>query len=279
MNAIGGTELDERGPGLLRAYAVLLLSRVRAQASYRTSFALEVLGSAAIGLSELATVYVIFTKVDALGGLTAWQAALVFAYANVAFAVADLLVGHLDTMPKYLRTGQFDVFLLRPLSLLGQLVTSDLALRRVGRLAVGATVLAVALPRAGVEWTPAHVALAVLAPLSGMVIFGALLVLGAAVQFWLIEGSEFANAFTYGANFASSYPTAVYGTGLRLALTYLLPAAFVAYLPVLALVGAEGPPWLPPALGWVSPVAALVVSVAAAAAWRRAVRHYTGAGS
>jgi ABC-2 type transport system permease protein len=57
---------------------------------------------------------------------------MVFALANLAFALADLAVGHLDQLPTYLRAGTLDAFLLRPLPVLAQLVTSDISLRRLG---------------------------------------------------------------------------------------------------------------------------------------------------
>jgi ABC-2 type transport system permease protein len=260
-------------------YLTLLGSRVRAQLSYRTSFAFDVLANVGTGVSELATVYVLFANVDALGGLDVWQAGLVFAIANLGFALADLVVGQLDRMPQHIRTGTLDAFLLRPVSLLGQLVTGDVALRRLGRAAVAVVVLAVAVPRAGIDWSPARVWLLVSAPVSGAAVFAALFVLAGALQFWLVEGSETVNAFTYGGSFAAAYPGSVFATGLRLLLTYVLPAGFVAYLPTLALLGLDGPSWTPSWLGWWVPVVAVGCWSVALAVWRQAVRHYTGVGS
>ena len=116
----------------LAPYRVLLASRVRSQVTYGRSFALDVLGSASVGVVEFAEVYIIFANVDALGGLDFAGVAMVFALANLAFALADLAVGHLDKLPTYLRAGTLDAFLLRPLPVLAQLVTSDISLRRLG---------------------------------------------------------------------------------------------------------------------------------------------------
>jgi ABC-2 type transport system permease protein len=265
--------------GRLRPYTALLGSRLRSQTTYRTSFALDLLANAGIGVSELATVYVVFANVDSLGGLGVWEAALVFALANLAFALADLAVGHLDRMPTYLRTGTLDAFLLRPVPVLAQIITSDVSLRRLGRAGIAVAVLAVALPQVDVAWTPARVAMLVVTPVAATAVFAALFVLAGALQFWLIEGSEFANAFTYGGSFAASYPTSVLGTGARWLFTYVVPAAFVAYLPVLALLDRPGPAGTPSWLGWCTPFVAVVAWGLALLAWRTAVRHYTGTGS
>ena len=263
----------------LAPYRAVLSSRIRSQLAYRRSFALDVSGSAGVGLLEFLSVYVIFTNVTELGGLDFAGVALVFAFANLGFSLADIVVGHVDALPTYLRSGTLDAFLLRPLSVLGQLVTSDVQLRRLGRCAVGVAILAVALPQAGIDWGWGAALLVVAIPLVGAVIFAAVFVAAAAAQFWLVDGAEFTNAFVYGGSNAASYPTSVFTTPLRAAVTFVLPAAFTAYLPTLLLLGEPGPAWTPAWLGWFAPVAAVVAWVVALTGWKAGLRHYTGTGS
>ncbi|GAA4990936.1 ABC transporter permease [Kineococcus glutinatus] len=260
-------------------YLALVGSRVRSQLAYRSSFAVSVLGDVGFGLAELATVYVVFAHVQALGGLTAWQAGLVFAVANLGFAVADLLTGHVDHLPQFLRTGELDAFLLRPAPVLAQLLTCDVSLRRVGRAGLALAVLLVVLPRAGVDWTVGRALLLASAPLTGAAVFAALFVLAGALQFWLVEGREVVNSFTYGGGFAAQFPASAYGSGLRVLFTYVVPAAATAYLPVLAVLGEPGPAWTPAWLGWCGPLFAAASWAVALLVWRAGLRRYTGAGS
>jgi len=262
----------------LPAYRVLLGSRVAAQTSYRTSFSLDLLGQLGLALLELSEIYVVFHNVDVLGGLDFGSALLVFALANVSWSIADTLVGHVDSLPTYIRTGTLDAMLLRPLPVLSQLVTSDVSLRRLARTAMGVVVLAAALPLAVDDWTPARVVLLVITPLTGAAIFAALFVAAAGAQFWLVDGAEMTNAFTYGSSYVSSYPTSVLHGIARTFFTFVVPAAFVAYLPALAITGQQGPPGLPSWLGWLTPVAAALSWCVALLCWRLGLRHYTGAG-
>ena len=269
---------DPGAAGTLRAYRVLLGSRIRAQTGYRTSFSLDVLGSLMVGVVEFVEVYVIFHNVPQLGGLDLTAAVLVFGLANLGFALGDLVAGHLDEVPTLIRLGTLDVLLLRPLSVLGQLMTSDVQLRRLGRAAVGLALLTLALTRADIAWTPARVALLVVTPFAGAVLFAALFLAAGAVQFWLVDGGEFTHAFTYGASYAASFSPAVLSLPLRALFSFVVPAAFTAYLPALALLGLPGPELLPAWLGWWVPVAAAVAWLVALAAWRLGLRRYTGAG-
>jgi ABC-2 type transport system permease protein len=263
----------------IRPYWVLLESRWRSQVTYRQSFVMDLLGSAAVSLLEFAEVYVIFTNVDVLGELDFAAAALLFALASISFSLADLLFGHIDSLPTYLREGTLDALLLRPLPILAQLVTSDISLRRLGRTGFGVAILAIAVPLNDIDWTPARLVLMVVAPLTGAAIFAALFVCAAAIQFWLVEGSEFANAFTYGGAYAAQYPTSIFSLPMRVLFTFVVPAAFTAYLPVLILLDLPGPAGLPQQLGWCTPLAAAGSWAVALTGWRAGLRHYTGTGS
>jgi ABC-2 type transport system permease protein len=261
-----------------RAYRVLLGSRIRSQTSYRTSFWLDVLASVMVGVVEFVEVYVVFHNIPVLGGLDFSAAMLVFGLANLGFALGDLFAGHLDEVPTLIRLGTLDVLLLRPLSVLGQLVTSDVQLRRLGRAGIALLLLGVALSRLDVDWTPARLALLVVTPFAGALLFAALFLAAGAVQFWLVDGGEFTHAFTFGASYAASFSPAVLSVPLRALFTFVVPAAFTAYLPTLAILGREGPPWLPGWLGWWLPVAAATSWLVALGLWRLGLRHYTGAG-
>jgi ABC-2 type transport system permease protein len=213
-----------------------------------------------------------------LGGLRLGPALLVFALANLTFSLADVVTGHLDELPRFIRTGTLDAMLVRPLPLLAQLVTSDISLRRLGRAGLALVVLLVALPLAVPHWTPSSVGMLLLAPVTGTAIFAALFTAAAGAQFWLVEGAELTNGFTYGSSYVASYPASVLAPPVRVFFTFVLPATFTAYLPALVVCDLPGPTWLPGGLGWWSPLAAVGAWLGAAALWRSGVRHYTGAG-
>ncbi|HEY9410000.1 MAG TPA: ABC-2 family transporter protein [Jiangellaceae bacterium] len=262
-----------------RPYGVLIGSRLRSQTAYRRSFALDLVGAVGIGLVEFVEIYVVFTNVDVLGELDFAAALLVFALANISFSLADTLVGHVDNLPTYLREGTLDAFMLRPLPVLAQLVSSDVSLRRLGRTLLAVVILAIAVPMNDIAWSPSTVLLFAIVPVAGTAIFAALFVCAGAAQFWLVEGGEFTSAFTYGAGYASQYPASIFTVPMRVLFTFVVPASFVAYLPALVLLDLPAPGGLPSWIGWLSPVAAVAIWGVALAGWRAGLRHYTGAGS
>jgi ABC-2 type transport system permease protein len=260
-------------------YVRLLRAQIRAQAQYRTSFVLDVLGSALFTTLDVATVFVLFTVHGELGGFGGREVLVMTALSAVAFPLADLAVGSVERLRFYVRTGLLDSVLIRPLSALGQLLAMDFAPRRVGRVVQGVVIYVVALAVADIPWTPGRAVLAVLAPLAGGVFFGALFVAGATVAFWWIESGEFAAAFTYGGRDFTSYPITMYRDWFRKLFAFGLGFAFVAYLPALALLGRPDPLGTPVWLQWCSPLAAGLAALAAGLLWRTGIRHYRSTGS
>jgi ABC-2 type transport system permease protein len=262
-----------------RIYFRIVGSRIRSQLAYPASFALDVVAQFFGQGIELVVILVVFTQVSTLGGFSAAEVVLIYGLAATAFGLADLSVGQVEELPTYIRTGDFDVMLLRPLGTLAQLLSADVALKRVGRVAAGLGVLGWSLATLDLEWTPARVVLAVTAPVVGAVVLAAMWVAANAVSFWLVDGREVANSVTYGSNFSTSYPITIYGPWLRRMMCYVVPGAFVAYFPALALLGRPDPLGLPEALQWSSPLVAAIAVTGARLVWRTGVRHYQGTGS
>ena len=262
----------------LTAYRVVLASRMRAQRAYPAGFALDILGSLLIGLTELGEVWVIFSNVHVLGGLDFHAILVLFGLSNLTFSLADLVVGHLDTLPAFIRTGTLDAFYLRPQPVLAQLMTCELDMRRISRIAVAVVALVAGLTLTHVPLGPREVVLLVMSVVFGTAIFAALFVCAASLQFFLINGAELTNSFTYGGSYASAQPASIFPGPLKLLFGYVVPVIFTAYLPTLALLGRPGPGGLPSWLAWLLPLAAAWTWLMALTLWRWGTRHYQGGG-
>ncbi|HET9142390.1 ABC transporter permease [Actinophytocola sp.] len=260
-------------------YLRLTVAQIRAQTQYRLSFALDTVAAALITLLDVITVFLLLSVRGELGGFGPREVLLITGIAALAFPLADLAVGNIERLRHYVRTGLFDAVLVRPLSALLQLLAMDFAPRRFGRVVQGLLIYLIALVVAGIDWTPARVLLAVLAPVAGAVFFGSLFVAGATVAFWWIESGELANSFTYGGRDLTSYPITMYGDVFRRVVVFGLGFAFVAYLPALALLGRPDPLGTPAWLHWCSPVIAALAATGAGLLWRTGIRHYRSTGS
>jgi viologen exporter family transport system permease protein len=263
---------------LARIYLRLIGARARSQLEYRTSLALQIVASALLTLLDFVMILVLFENVPELDGWSVQEVALLYGIAGISFALTDLVVGHLDLFPQMIRDGTFDQILVRPLPSLLQVVASDFSLRRLGKVLQSVAVLVVALAAANIDWTLGRALMVPLAIVSGVLIYAGVWIALATIAFWIVDAIEFVNAFTYGGNFLSQYPLAIFGRWLRGLVVFVIPLAFVAYFPALYVLDKPDELGLPDALRFASPAVALIVAVVAHLVWTNAVRHYRSAG-
>ncbi|MFG3657270.1 ABC transporter permease [Streptomyces sp. NPDC047706] len=263
----------------MRAYGLIVGMWIRSTLAYRTSFALTALGNFALTFLDFAAILLMFSQVDALGGYTLPEIAFLYGMSSVAFGLADLAIGSMDRLGARVRDGTLDTLLVRPAPVLAQVCADRFGLRRLGRVVQGALVLGYALAALDVDWTPLKVLLMPAALLSGAAIFCAVFVAGAAFQFVAQDASEVQNAFTYGGTTLLQYPPTVFGRELVRGVTFVLPLAFVNWLPASHILGRPYPLGLP---GWVAfapPLVAAACCALAGLAWRAGLKSYRSTGS
>jgi ABC-2 type transport system permease protein len=262
---------------LTRRYVDISWLWVRAAWVYRASFLTLVVANGLITGLDAVALWITFTHLDLLGGFSLHEVALLYGASSLGLGIADTLIGSVELVGEYVRTGRLDQMLTKPLPLLLQVCADQFTLRRLGRITQAGLVFAWAATY--VDWTSGRVAVAVMMIGSGGALFFGLFVMFSCIQFWTHDATEFANAFTYGGSYLSSFPFSVFGTFIRRFFVFVVPVAFVAYLPSLALLGRDDPMGLPGWLSWCGVPVALLASAAALGLWRAGLRHYVGAGS
>lgn len=258
----------------------LVAGSLRGQARYPASALMLTLSQFLATGIEVVAIWALFDRFGTVQGWRIGEVALFYGLVNVMFALADALGRGFDVLgTEFLRTGAFDRLLLRPRPLALQLMGHDVRLSRLGRLLQGLLVVVFASMQAPIDWTPAHLALALFAIAGGVALFLGILVLQGTLAFWTVESLEVANVFTYGGVEAGQYPMALYARWFRRLLTFVVPLACVAYYPGLAILERADPLGAPAWVGWLSPLAGFAFLALSFAVWRRGVRHYASTGS
>ena len=263
----------------LRAYGMIAGMWIRSSMTYRASFVITVVGNLLVTGLDFATILLMFSQVDSLGGWSLPEVAFLYGLSATAFGISDLVLGSMDVLGARIRDGSFDTLLVRPAPVLAQIGADHFALRRLGRITQGLLVLVWALFRLDVAWTPVDVVLLPVAVLSGAALFCAVFVAGGAFQFWAGDASELQNSVTYGGNTMLQYPPGIFARDLVRGVTFVVPLAFVNWLPALHILGRPDPLGLPGWVDFASPPVALLCCVLAAAAWRMGLRSYRSTGS
>jgi ABC-2 type transport system permease protein len=262
-----------------RLYWRLVGARARGQLQYKVSFVLVTLANVTFTVTELLAVLVAVRHVPHLAGWSISEVVFLFGLSYLAFAIAEMLSAGFDGFQRYLVEGSFDRVLVRPLGAFFQIFASDLALRRVGRASAGVVALATAVPALPIVWTVDRLVVLALGLASGVAIYFAIFVAGAASVFWTTQANEAVNIFTNGGNMITSYPIDIFDGWLRRLITFVVPLAFINYYPALYVLDRSDPLGLPDWARLASPLAAAAALLAASALWSAGVRRYSSTGS
>ncbi|WP_432249359.1 ABC transporter permease [Streptomyces sanyensis] len=263
----------------VRAYGLIVAMWVRSTMAYRLSFAMTAFGNLAATAFDFVAILLMFSHVEALGGWSLPEVAFLYGTTSTAFGLADLVLGSVDRLGRRVRDGTLDVLLVRPVPVLAQVAADRFALRRLGRVVQGLLVLGYALATVEVQWTPSRVAAVPLMVLCGGALFAAVFVVGAAFQFLAQDAAEVQNAFTYGGNTLLQYPPSIFAEDLVRGVTFVVPLAFVNWVPAMYVLGRQSPIGLPAWCALLPPFVAAAALAAAGLAWRAGVRAYRSTGS
>ncbi|WP_370268707.1 ABC transporter permease [Streptomyces sp. V4I8] len=252
---------------------------IRSSMTYRASFVVTVFGNLLVTGLDFVAILLMFSQVDSLGGWSLPEVAFLYGLSATAFGLADLTFGSMDVLGRRMRDGSFDILLVRPAPVLAQVAADHFALRRLGRITQGVLVLGWGLLTVEVDWTTAKVLLVPVMLVSGGVIFCALFVAGAAFQFLAQDAAEVQNAFTYGGTTLLQYPPTVFGKDFVRGVTFMLPLAFVNWVPAAYVLERPYPLDLPQWAAFASPLVAVACCAPAGLAWRAGLRSYRSTGS
>ncbi|MGB8946158.1 MAG: ABC transporter permease [Streptomyces sp.] len=263
----------------LRAYRLISAMWIRSLMAYRLSFVMTAFGNFAVTAFDFAAILLMFSQVDRLGGYSLSEIAFLYGATCTSFGLADLSLGSMDRLGKRVRDGTLDTLLVRPAPVIAQVAADRFGLHRVGRLLQGGFVLGYALVVLDIAWTPLKVLMVPLMLICGAGIFAAVFVGGAAFQFVAQDAAEVQNAFTYGGTTLLQFPPTVFAKDLVRGVTFILPLAFVNWLPALYVLGRPYPLDLPTWVAFTPPLVAVLLLALAGLAWRTGLRSYRSTGS
>lgn len=253
---------------------------VRSQMQYRLSFLMAAVGQFVITGSEIIIIWALFDRFGSLRGWLLAEVALFYGIVHVAFSLSEAVARGFDTFDRLVRSGDFDRLLLRPRGTIFQVSACEMQLMRVGGLAQGLLVLLWAMAALDVHWTPAHVALLLLAIFGGVCLFCGLFVIQATLSFWTTQSLEVMNTVTYGGAQTGQFPIPIYRRWFQKFFTFVVPLACVTYFPMLPILGRQdvilgSPAWF----HWCAPLTGVAFLLATLQLWKFGVRHYRSTGS
>jgi ABC-2 type transport system permease protein len=258
----------------LQLYGYFLTQRFKILLEYRVNFIIGAASTIVLQAAGLLTIWAVMRQIPSLNGWSLNEILLIYGLLTLAKSINHMFADNLWTFGwAYIRSGQFDRFLVRPIDPLFHLLADRFCHDGIGNFLVGAGLVAVAWAGLAIPVTALSLAYVAVAVISGGLIFIALNLMTAVSAFWILNSIPVTQVVFNTHEFAK-YPLAIYPQAVGVLLTWVIPYGFASFYPASFLMGRDVG-----ALAWLGlPVAALL-AIASYRFWLFGLRHYAGAGS
>ncbi len=255
-------------------YGYFLQQRFKILMEYRMNFFIGASSTVLLQAAGLLAIWVIMSQIPSLNGWTFDEVLLVYGLITLAKSINHMFADNLWTIGRsYIRTGEFDRFLVRPIDPLFHLLADRFCHDGLGNFLIGLALVASASTSLHIPWTPVNFLYLVIAVISGGLIFIALNLITATSAFWILDSIPVTQIIFNTHEFAK-YPLTIYGRGINILMTWLIPYGFASFYPASFLLG-KNIGWM----AWLSPLVALLLIVVAYRVWLFGLGHYSGTGS
>ena len=258
----------------MKLYWNYFIMELKSQMQYKASFLLTMIGQFLTAFTTFFGIQFLFDRIDGVDDFTYGQVLLCFSVIMMSFAIGEMIGGGLAVFPDLLREGSMDRVLVRPRSILLQIIMPNMDFSRLGLLAQAAIVRGIAIPASSVVWTWQKVVVFILMILCGSVIFFCLFLLVASISFFTLQSLDFMDIFTYGMRDFGKYPFSVYGESILMFLTFVIPLALIQYYPLLYLLDRQNG-----ILYILSPVLSLFFVIPSVLLYKIGLSNYKSSGS
>ena len=241
---------------------------------YKLSFLLMIIGRFILAFSELIAIQFLFSGFSQIKDYTYGDVLLCFSIIQMSFTFAELFGNGFKVFSGMVKKGEFDRMMLRPCSLLLQVMGTRFEIGRTGPLLTALITLALGIRHSQITWNILTVWTMAAMIIGGTFLFIGLFMLEASFCFYSIEDTSMINVLTYGAKTHGKYPIDIYGKGILRFCTYVIPYTLIQYYPLQFLLGKTRSWYLA-----FCPLGMIVFLLVCYFIWQFGVKHYQSCGS
>lgn len=263
----------------LSILGALASTSLRAEFQYRANVVTSIISGLLYQLTGFIVIWIVVDRFNTIGGWSLAEITFLYGMRLTSHGIFYACFSQMFDIDRVLISGEYDRYLVRPVSPLAQLFTRKLRVNCFGDLLGGFLLLGFAVTNIDVTWNTANVILLIGAIIGGGLIEGAVQIVLGSMSFRFLNGQSIRVTTNEVFNLYGNYPTRIFPGVIEYLLTFALPVAFVAYMPASAILGRSDQlivwSWVP----WITPILGIVLFLGAVRIWRLNSVLYQSSGS
>ncbi|MBR1816092.1 MAG: ABC-2 family transporter protein [Lachnospiraceae bacterium] len=263
-----------------KIYKRFVIIYMKGKLEYHLSLLFELFANTILIGVYFAGFLVIFHNFDNIAGWNKYEVLFMFTTSWLSYSFSCFFFwSPMKDMGEQIRSGNFDLYLTRPISPFTYLVLQQFQYTFLPRLFFSIFFWLYSMSKLKINWNAASVFYYCICLLSAFVIFSSITVITGAISFWTVKSEEIVSLLTnnnYGLKNYCDYPITIYSKSMQILLTFIIPYAFTGYYPVANLLDKSSPAsWA----AYISPAIALIIAIFAYILWRMGLKHYGSTGA
>jgi len=224
------------------------------------------------------TMWVLLYSFGAIDGWSFWELLFLFALSVLSWGVCVVFFFHFRTLDQFIVQGTFDRFLVRPIHPFFHFMSMKFDVGAFGQFLFSIVAMVIAYNKLNLHWNVSQWLVFLGAVIGGTLIQGGLLIAISAMAFWTTRSEQVYWVVMWPAKSLMNYPLSIYPRVVQVLVTFVLPFAFVNYLPALLLLG-KTKGIFPPYWGFFSIFVGVVFFWLCFQLWMLGLNRYQSAGS
>ena len=214
-----------------RLYRVLVTQFLKTIMQSKVDFLMGLLGFFLTQILGITFLYLVFEQIPDLQGWSFEQLMFIYGFAQIPRGIDHLFTDNIWLVAwRLVINGDFDRYMLRPMNIFFQVIAEKLQPDALGELLIGSILVIMAATKGIVIIDGLHIVLFVISIFAGALIYTSIKLFFASIAFWIKISGPFLQVAYEMADFAK-YPTEIYTRLIRFLVTWVIPFAFVAYIP------------------------------------------------
>lgn len=196
---------------------------------------------------------VLFTRIPSIQGWTKWEIIFMLSLIFFSEGLVSFAFEGAWQMAFLLNMGDMDRILLRPVSPILQILTFTMGIHGIGNMVMGTVLFILSLSNTIIVWSAAKILFVPVFIVSACAIRTAISFAANCSAFWIKAMSNAIPLMIFQLADFAKYPASMFGRAIETLMIFIIPYAFISYIPAVYLFDKFA--WGP--LAWLSPLVAL----------------------
>ena len=241
---------------------------------YRVDFLIGMVGFLFTQGTGLLFLYVIFQNIPSLDGFTINEILLMYGLSLIPKGIDHLFFDNIWLLPRYVRQGGMDRYLLRPINALYVFLIERFQPDAFGEIILGTFLVITTISNLQLSIGLVQMLVILLTLFLGIFIYTGLKLATASTSFWLKNSYPLIQV-TYNLSDFMKYPITIFPKVMQIILTFVIPFALVSFYPTMFLLERIG---IAEMVLHIVFITAGIVSLGLFV-WHKGLKHYESAGS